>query len=563
MTLALVVPLVVGVAASQAAVGGSRAVLLSPFSVGSSIRDYSGHDTSGWGEARDMYDVYQPVKVNLVSSDGPVKFRVFSVGAASAGTRVVLEVLVNEAVVGRLGYSHLVGVPGAISAAVGSGTTFSPGTTVGYTAPNTTYPSASCGDGTAHGFAYIPGTWEVCTSGGIHVHLDVYRGCYLNQNYDWPALAAGEAIGMLSSAYAPGNKSLCDAAEVARVQVVVKPWVAPTVTASGWYTEQPVAFQYTIKNAGSGPVTMALVIVAVRDPYGVNRDVLCAGGRNVTLGAGQTFQCRVSWYFPWQGDYTYFPAWQDTGGGWHSTSELWASRTFRLSSSIVGVSGSQSRSAPYGNYVGVPITFTYKIKNSSPYAVIGMPWVTNGVRNPSGGNRDAVCNGGQNLTLNAGQTLTCTATKTFWTKGTYKYWPAWQGPSQQWHGTSELWPEQSFTLLQSIVPSVAPTATVGGTAGTFPRRVTFTFTIKNQADGSVTLPLVFVAFRDPAGRNIDVPCNGSQPVTIGAKQTYKCVTSRYVDSRGTYTYWPSWRDPEGAFHDLAELWSMKSFTISS
>ena len=99
----------------------------------------------------------------------------------------------------------------------------------------------------------------------------------------------------------------------------------------GFYRFQPLRFSFVVRNVTAGPGTAEVISVPVRDPFGIAVDVICAGGLDVTIAAGKTFNCNapLGTGYGSLGTYEYWADWRDTSGGWHN-GELGAHQTFSL-----------------------------------------------------------------------------------------------------------------------------------------------------------------------------------------------------------------------------------------
>lgn len=84
---------------------------------------------------------------------------------------------------------------------------------------------------------------------------------------------------------------------------------------SGWFTHAPITQTFTVRNVSGSPMSIQILTLALRDPYGSNYDQLCA--RGLTLQPGESKVCTSS--SPWSsvGTYTLWPDWQDYNGNWH------------------------------------------------------------------------------------------------------------------------------------------------------------------------------------------------------------------------------------------------------
>lgn len=204
---------------AQAAIGGLRVTMRMPFDGGgrTGIEAPGVHHhffTSGWA-----WDIHKglgsAVYANFASSDGTVTIRTGTIGNVNngAGQYVPVTVKVNGTAVGTIWFGHLTALQ------VASNTDYPAGVRLGSLGSGS-FPTASCGDGTADGWPYSA-SWQVCTPSGVHAHIDVANGCYrplgLNATID-----ATTPILMLSSGYAAGNNSACDVGEMDAVNAGVQ-----------------------------------------------------------------------------------------------------------------------------------------------------------------------------------------------------------------------------------------------------------------------------------------------------------------------------------------------------
>ncbi len=160
-----------------------------------------------------QWDIYgsagSGVRPAFYSSDGAVSLSVSDGGDVRSGAvgngagRIAnVAVRVDGVQVGVVRFMHLVSV------AVGPG---SPDSSLGPLPPSTRY------DG-CYGWP-CSASWAVPSPAGIHTHLDIDHGCYRNVGVN-TALAVGEPIAMLSSAFPKENQSACDLAEMQAVNTV-------------------------------------------------------------------------------------------------------------------------------------------------------------------------------------------------------------------------------------------------------------------------------------------------------------------------------------------------------
>lgn len=193
---------------SQAAIGGKRAAVLSPFTTTATTGDESPaeHDpqSSTYPWAWDMHDgTNTAVYPRIVSSDGPVAMKIVGFEPTSAGHRIDVEVKVNGVYVGTVRYSHLTQV------GVSDGQTgITPTTRLGNTAPNQAF-------GSCIGFA-CSGSWQVHNAAGVHTHMSFAKACYGPQGVN-SSLDPSAGIALLSEHYTPAHIGPCDTAELAAV----------------------------------------------------------------------------------------------------------------------------------------------------------------------------------------------------------------------------------------------------------------------------------------------------------------------------------------------------------
>jgi 5-hydroxyisourate hydrolase-like protein (transthyretin family) len=105
-----------------------------------------------------------------------------------------------------------------------------------------------------------------------------------------------------------------------------------TVSGSGMYTNLPIRHLWSITNGSTSPVSVASVLLGVRDPAGKTSSEPCASG--VTLGAGETIFCTGASTWTLAGTYQVWPQWQDGKGNWYS-GQLGQVTTFTLTSGRV------------------------------------------------------------------------------------------------------------------------------------------------------------------------------------------------------------------------------------
>lgn len=195
----------------EAAVGGKRAGILSPFSatakVGSDPATHPG-TYGGYGFAWDVYGgAYKAVYPRFKTNDGTLTLKVADIGTPSGaiGDYVDVEVKVSGTVVGKLSYLHLKDVQ------VEEGDTVTGSTVLGYTAKDE--PVGPKVDGKQGiGFAYS-NQWQVTSAAGIHVHVKFMKACYAEISAN-TSVSTSKGIGMLSSNYEGNNNSKCDANEL-------------------------------------------------------------------------------------------------------------------------------------------------------------------------------------------------------------------------------------------------------------------------------------------------------------------------------------------------------------
>ena len=198
---------------ASGATGGMRAAMQMPFGEGA----YTGYESPSThhhffssGFAWDLLkNLGQPVSARFASSDGAVTIRVgrITAGSNDAGKTVEVKVKVSGTVVGTVWFSHLKKLQ------VSENSDYASSRLLGYTGDGT-FPNANqCGPGrTAYGFKYSK-SYQVCTPGGVHTHVDVSRGC-------WRSMGLHEGVGatvpivMLSTNFGPTNNSACDTAEL-------------------------------------------------------------------------------------------------------------------------------------------------------------------------------------------------------------------------------------------------------------------------------------------------------------------------------------------------------------
>jgi hypothetical protein len=157
------------------------------------------------------------VKANFVSSDGAISLVVGSITDSNGvGLRVPVTAKVKGIAVGSVRFEHLVKVK------VSSGQRISSGGLIGHLASGT-YPAPKCPDGTADGFPYQPGRWEVCTPSGIHTHVEFKQGCWRSGLGTNASVDGSTGIAMLSTAYTTANSSACDTTELDAVNRVSAP----------------------------------------------------------------------------------------------------------------------------------------------------------------------------------------------------------------------------------------------------------------------------------------------------------------------------------------------------
>jgi hypothetical protein len=320
----------------------------------------------------------------------------------------------------------------------------------------------------------------------------------------------------------------------------------------GYYVNAPISESFTVANNTSSSITAQQLILAVRDPYGVNYDQGCAS--NLTLAPGQSYACNLSQAWGSTGTYTVWPAWADTGGTWHN---LAPNSTFTLAlpgqlEAIVPL----AQSGPSGYFANVPVYQSFTVKNTTGASLTVRELIL-AVLDPHSVHYDQICTG--QMTLSAGQTYTCNLSQVWGSTGPYTIWADWLDVNNVWH-QGQLGPNQTFTLAAtpSIVASspLVVTAPSGYHANT---NINETFTVKNTTGGSITMSRLELAVRDPIGVAYDQICASNLTLTAG--QTYTCNLSQAWGSNGTYTVWPDWLDVNGNWHQ-GQLGPNQTFTLA-
>ncbi|GAA1753969.1 hypothetical protein GCM10009810_12260 [Nostocoides vanveenii] len=331
-----------------------------------------------------------------------------------------------------------------------------------------------------------------------------------------------------------------------------------TTAPSGWFTQVPIKQSFTVKNLSGAAMSIKVLTLALRDPWGVNYDQVCATG--LTLQPGESKTCSSS--TPWGsvGTYTLWPDWQDYNGAgnWH-TGDLGPKQTFTLAAvPALGAVSANVTTAPSGWFTQVPIKQSFTVKNFSG-AAMSIKVLTLALRDPWGQNYDQVCATG--LTLQPGETKTCSSSTPWGSVGTYTLWPDWQdyNGAGNWH-TGDLGPNQTFTLAAAppIVASAAnrTTAPNGWYTGV---AITQSFTAKNVTSAGIAVKLLALRVTDPAGKTVNKVC--AKAITLAAGQAKACASSTAWTLAGTYTVWPDWQDAAGAWH-TGQLGPKTTFTIS-
>jgi len=145
-----------------------------------------------------------------------------------------------------------------------------------------------------------PGATKTCTSSNSWGSVGTYKM--------WPAWA--ETGGAWHNVAPESNFTL--AAPPPILATVPVTTTAPT----GYYVKAVIRHTFTVKNTTGSPIRMKPFVLALRDPYGSNYDQVCSA--DVTLAAGASTTCMTSNRWGSVGTYKIWPAWADTGGGWHS-----------------------------------------------------------------------------------------------------------------------------------------------------------------------------------------------------------------------------------------------------
>ena len=319
--------------------------------------------------------------------------------------------------------------------------------------------------------------------------------------------------------------------------LVAMDWVS-TSAPSGWFVEAPITQSYTVKNVSGSAMSIKVLTLGLRDPWGSNYDQVCATG--LTLQPGESKACTVTTGWGSVGTYRFWPAWQGYDDAWHS---ITAERTFALTLIPVVAVVPVTSTAPSGWFVGAPITQSYTVKNVSGSAM-SIKVLTLGLRDPWGSNYDQACALG--LTLQPGESKACTVTTGWGSVGTYRFWPTWQGYDDVWH---DIAPQQTFALTLIPVVAVEPVRSTAPSGWFTQAPITQTYTVKNVSGSAMSIKALTLGMRDPAGTNVDQPCAAG--LTLQPGQTQACTVTKSWPSAGTYKLWPAWLGYDDAWHTIA------------
>ena len=315
-----------------------------------------------------------------------------------------------------------------------------------------------------------------------------------------------------------------------------------TTAASGYYVGASIRHRFTVKNTTGSPITMRPFALALRDPYGVNYDQLCAA--DVTLAAGATTTCDVSTSWGSVGTYRIWPAWQGADGTWHDVA---AATTFDLAPPppILATQAVDS-SAASGFYAGAPIRQRFTVKNTTDAPITMRPFIL-ALRDPYGDNYDKTC--AADLTLAPGASTSCDLTNSWGSVGTYRIWPAWQDTAGTWHDiapttTFELAPPPPVLAVEPVTTSAPYGFYVGAP-------IRHRFVVKNTTGSPIIMRPFALALRDPFGDNYDKACAADLTLAPGASTT--CDLTHSWGSVGSYRIWPVWQGTDGTWHDIAPV----------
>jgi surface antigen len=331
-----------------------------------------------------------------------------------------------------------------------------------------------------------------------------------------------------------------------------------TTAPSGLFANVPIKQAFTVKNNTASTITVSSLIMALRDPGGVNYDQGCVTGLALVPGASYTCSFSVSWGST--GTYTIWPDWLDGSGNWHY-GQLGSPQTFTLGATpALAATSPLTITAPSGLFANVPLNETFTVKNTTGSSLT-MQTLILSVYDPAGTQYNQTCFTGT-MTLAAGQSYTCNLSQnTGWgSTGTYSAYPDWLDGSGNWHW-GQLGPSQTFTL--GATPDVIATSplTISAPSGYHPgATLNETFTVKNTTGSSLTMQTLILAVWDPTGTQYNEPCISS-PLTLAAGDSYTCNIGQYWGSTGTYSAYPDWLDGSGNWH-WGQLGPSQTFTLT-
>ena len=197
---------------ADAAIGGIRAAIRAPFKGGAVTGIQSPSTHHHFYDSGFAWDLHKTpgtaVYARAASSDGTVSYRTGAITTDpnGAGKTVEVQVRVGATTVGTLFFQHLKDLKVVANKSYSSTELL-----LGYLGSGT-FATTNCADGTADGWPWST-SWQVCTSGGVHTHVDVRRGCWRSFPLN-KAVAAQAGIILLSTKHATTNNSACDKDEL-------------------------------------------------------------------------------------------------------------------------------------------------------------------------------------------------------------------------------------------------------------------------------------------------------------------------------------------------------------
>jgi hypothetical protein len=381
------------------------------------------------------------------------------------------------------------------------------------------------------------GTWRVCPSGGT----SYYDGYYTTKDPATVHIDNGATAALYH--YTPfkhGQELFFNiftgwfgSTQQYNSMIKLSKPLTTSSTNGEVYTDETLTASYEVSNTASYPVNVGGLGICAR----INNQWYDFGFKDQnTIAANGTLTVTYSKKLDRSGSlYISVCSYNETLGGWAGALYPYADgtvvRTAHLNVHDNPLITSSVAFSPSTPVAGEPVTATISLHNASASSV-DAGRIVFAVRGTNNHNYDFPSS---SLTIPAGATVSYNKTTVFDRADSYTYYIA-DNKNSTWlfdYPKTSTGVTTKGTLTVKDNPLITSGISITPSSPAAGQLATASFTVTNSGTADINIGRVFVAARDPSGKNVDFP--SASDVVVPANGTYTYSQSRIQTKPGTYS----------------------------